>query len=151
MSGGKKYKIFKLLYFMIKSRIFFGFFKNNNCFLKKFINFDQKTYNYFLTFSSFKIDDMLWYYFYNTDYMFNFFLNKKKTYINHRQVFLDKITYIIVERENKKYLFRFIKIMYLKNRYKSFFVNLFSDNVFSNHRETTMFYVFGELSMRFLV
>jgi hypothetical protein len=149
---GKKQKYFKVFF-----KHYYTQFINFNYFYRKFTFTIQKTktvkpfflknpifektpnrFSFFT--SSFFFDQNRIYlllnflvmnFFKHNTFILSFFVEKHKTFINHKKKFLDKIIFVYVREHNKKYIFfKFLKILFLKKKMKQNIVNMLNYNFF---------------------
>ena len=66
-------------------------------------------------------------FFKHNTFILSFFVEKRKTFINHKKKFLDKIVFVFVSEKNKKFIFfKFLKTLFLKKKYKKTMLNLYN-------------------------
>lgn len=147
--SGIKLKLFKLFYYFYKIKILGNFFKCNNNYavFNKNIKIDIK--NNFITCN---LNTIIMSFTQLNTFILYFFVNKQKTFINHKQKFLDKIQYVLIRKTNKNnFFFKILKIMYFKKNFKNNIQLLFFNNFLQNSNESTFFLIFQNLTFKLLL
>jgi len=69
-------------------------------------------------------------FFKHNTFILSFFVEKHKTFINHKKKFLDKVVFVYVGEKNKNFIFfKFFKVLFLRKNYKKTFLNMINYNL----------------------
>lgn len=77
-----------------------------------------------------KINYLIMNFFKHNTFILSFFVEKHKTFINHKKKFLDKVVFVYVGEKNKNFIFfKFFKVLFLRKNYKKTFLNMINYNL----------------------
>ncbi len=152
VKNGKKQKFFKTFY-----KHYYVQFVNFNYFYRKFIHSTRKTkivkpfflknknchktpsklsfYTSSFFFNQSRvyllINHLIMNFFKHNTFILSFFVEKHKTFINHKKKFLDKVIFVYVSDHNRRYVFfKFLKVLFLKKKFKKNLLNMLNYNLF---------------------
>jgi len=151
IKDGKKWRFYKLYFNYYQSLLlnFMYFYRkpnsniikirNNKPFFLKFKEHNTKptkqltdlfSFFFYQNKLFFLMDYTIMNFFKHNTFILSFFVEKRKTFINHKKKFLDKIVFVFVSEKNKKFIFfKFLKTLFLKKKYKKTMLNLYNYNL----------------------
>ena len=130
---GKRFKFYNLYftigyYSKIQKPFFLKFKKNTIRPDSSFSNLFAFYYNQNKFFV--KINYLIMNFFKHNTFILSFFVEKHKTFINHKKKFLDKVVFVYVGEKNKNFIFfKFFKVLFLRKNYKKTFLNMINYNL----------------------